>query len=163
MASLDKTSIRAEVSRLKADFEQLCVDGKITSESKTLMLSIFLIVELILSISLEKTTKKDNKNSSIPSSQTGKDESALGHQGSNGKGKKETDTRAKNTRVREQVTISCVRFPVRITKDAPRLILFSKKSLSMWMQRLNNVLPARQRSKLSFLLICTAPCNMARA
>ena len=174
MASLDKTSVRTEVSRLKTDFEQLCTDGKITSESKTLMLNMFLIVELILSIFLEKATKKDNKNSSIPSSQTGKDESALGQQGSNGKGKKETKTRAKNTRVREQVTIApsapamsaqktSQRSPVRITKDAPRLILFLKKSSNMWMQRLSNVQPARPRSKLSFLPICTAPCNMARA
>jgi transposase len=108
MASLDKTSVRTEVSRLKTDFEQLCADGKITAESKALMLSMFLIVELILSIFLEKSTKKDNQNSSIPSSQTEKDESSLGHQGSNGKGKKETDTLAKNTRVREQVTVSTV-------------------------------------------------------
>jgi hypothetical protein len=106
MASLDKTSVRTEVSRLKTDFERLCADGKITAESKALMRSMFLIVELMLSIFLEKTTKKDNKNSSIPSSQTGKDESALGQQGSNGKGKKENATLAKNTRVHEQVTVS---------------------------------------------------------
>jgi hypothetical protein len=110
MASLDKTSVRAEVSRLKTDFEQLCADGKITAESKALMMSMFMIVELILSIFLEKTTKKDNKNSSIPSSQTGKDESSLDHQGSNGKGKKENDNLAKNTRVHEQVTVSTVSF-----------------------------------------------------
>ena len=65
MASLDKISVRAEVSRLKAGFEQLCPDGKIPPESKALMMSMFMIVELILSIFLEKTTKKDNKNSSI--------------------------------------------------------------------------------------------------
>ena len=110
MASLDKTSVRAEVSRLKTDFENLCAEGKITSESKALMISMFMIVELILSIFLEKTTKKDNKNSSIPSSQTEKDESSLGHQGNNGKGKNENDTRAKNTRVRENVSISTVSF-----------------------------------------------------
>ena len=108
MASFDKTSVRTEASRLKADFEQLCADGKITAESKALMLSMFLIVELILSIFLEKITKKDNNNSSIPSSQTEKDESSLGHQGCNGKGKKETDTLVKNTRVREHVTVSSV-------------------------------------------------------
>ena len=73
MASLDKTSVRTEVSRLKTDFEKLCAEGKITSESKALMLSLFLIVELILSIFMERTTQKDNKNSSIPSSQTEKD------------------------------------------------------------------------------------------
>ena len=108
MASLDKTSVRTEVSQLKTDFERLCADGKITSESKTLMMSMFLIIELILSIFLEKSTKKDNNNSSMPSSQTEKDESSLGQQGSNGKGKKETDTLAKNTRVHEQVTVSTV-------------------------------------------------------
>ena len=110
MASLDKTSVRTEVSRLKTDFENLCAEGKITSESKALMISMFMIVELIMSIFLEKTTKKDNKNSSIPSSQTEKDESSLGHQGNNGKGKNENDTRAKNTRVRENVSISTVSF-----------------------------------------------------
>lgn len=110
MANLDKTSVRTEVSRLKIDFEQLCTDGKVTAESKALMMSMFLIVELILSIFLEKITKKDSKNSSIPPSQTGKDESALGHQGSHGKGKKENDTLARNTRVNQQVTISTVNF-----------------------------------------------------
>ena len=110
MSSLDKTSVRTEVSRLKTDFENLCADGKITAESKALMMSMFLIVELILSIFLEKSTKKTNQNSSIPSSQTSKDESSLGHQGGNGKGKKENDNLAKNTRVHEHVTISTVSF-----------------------------------------------------
>ena len=59
MASLDKTSVRTEVSRLKTDFEKLCAEGKITCESKALMISMFMIVELILSIFLEKTTKKE--------------------------------------------------------------------------------------------------------
>ena len=92
MASLDKTTVRNEVSRLKDDFEQLCTDGKITTESKVLMNSMFMIIELILSIFLERSTQKDNKNSSKPSSQTEKDESSLGHQGSHGKGKNENDS-----------------------------------------------------------------------
>lgn len=108
MASLDKTSVRNEVSRLKADFEQLCIDGKITSESKVLMSSLFMIVELILSIFLERTTKKDNKNSSIPSSQTAKDDSSLGHEGSHGKGKNQRTGAAKNTRTKEVITIAKV-------------------------------------------------------
>ena len=43
MASLDKSTVRNEVSRLKDDFEQLCADGKVTSESKVLMNSMFMI------------------------------------------------------------------------------------------------------------------------
>jgi transposase len=108
MASLDKTSVRAEVGQLKTDFERLCAEGKISSESKTLFMSMFMIIELILAIFLERTTKKDNKNSSKPSSQTEKDESSLGHQGSNGKGKNENDGLAKNTRVHENVKLSKV-------------------------------------------------------
>ncbi|MCK4841748.1 MAG: IS66 family transposase [Methylococcales bacterium] len=108
MANLDKSTVRNEVSRLKADFEQLCTDGKISSESKVLMQSMFMIVELILSIFLERSTKKDNKNSSKPSSQTEKDESALDHKGSKGKGKHENSGLADNTRTRESVTLSQV-------------------------------------------------------
>ena len=62
MASLDKTSVKAEVSRFKTDFKQLCDDGKITDENKApLMMSMFMIVELILSIFLEKTSKKTTR------------------------------------------------------------------------------------------------------
>jgi hypothetical protein len=50
MANLDKSTVRNEVSRLKDDFEQLCADGKISSESKVLMNSMFMIIEMILSI-----------------------------------------------------------------------------------------------------------------
>jgi len=108
MANLDKNSVRNEVSRLKADFEQLCTEGKITSESKVLMGSLFMIVELILSIFLERVTKKDSKNSSKPSSQTAKDESSLGHEGSHGRGKNEKSGSAKNTRTKESTRIAKV-------------------------------------------------------
>jgi len=93
------------VSRIKADFEQLCAEGKITNEIKFLMNSMFMIMELMLSIFLEKATRKNNKNSSIPSSQTDKDETVLErHPGSNGKGKKEKKLTANNTRVKESIT-----------------------------------------------------------
>ena len=90
MAKIDKLTVRNEVGRLKADFEQLCAEGKINNEIKILMNSMFMIIELMLSIFLEKVTKKNNRNSSIPSSQTDKDESALPlAPGSKGKGKPE--------------------------------------------------------------------------
>lgn len=106
MANINKTSVRNEISRLKTDFDLLCSEGKVTSETKVLMSSMLMIIELMLSIFLEKTTKKDSKNSSKPSSQTDKDESSLGQQGSNGKGKSENDRRANNSRVVETVTLS---------------------------------------------------------
>ncbi len=70
------------------------------------MNSMFMIVELILAIFLEKTTKKQGKNSSIPSSQTGKDDTAISQPGSRGKGRKENAMMATNTRTLEQVTVA---------------------------------------------------------
>jgi len=58
MASLDKSSVRNEVSRLKTGFATLCAEGKITGEVKFLMNSMLLIMDLMLTIFLEKSTKK---------------------------------------------------------------------------------------------------------
>ncbi len=108
MASPDKTSVRDEVSRLTADFDRLGSEGKLSSESQAIMNSLFMIVELIPAIFLERNTRKDSSNSSKPSSQTSKDESALSRPGSNGKGKSENKDQTSNTRVNETVTISQV-------------------------------------------------------
>ncbi len=76
MATVDKTSIREEINRLKKQFDQLCSDGKVSPEIQVVMNSLLVVVDLILVIFLEKKTRKNNKNSSIPSSQTDKDETA---------------------------------------------------------------------------------------
>jgi len=92
MAIINKTSVRDELDRLKGDFDRLSDEQKISGETKMLMRSMFTLLELIFAIFLEKkTTKttKTSKNSSIPSSQTDKDESALDQSRSNTKGKKE--------------------------------------------------------------------------
>lgn len=51
------------------------------------MNSLFLVLELMLSIFLERLTKKESRNSSKPSSQTEKDDTSLSRPGSQGKGK----------------------------------------------------------------------------
>ena len=110
MAIADKNTVRKEVAKLQADFGQLCKDGKVTGEVKLLMSSMMMIIELILTIFLERSTKKDNKNSSIPSSQTDKDNTALGQSGQQGKGKPENGMLADNTRVHESVSVSSTPF-----------------------------------------------------
>ncbi len=67
MATVDKTSVREEVGRLKREFEQLCSDGNVSSEIKVVMNSLLVVVELILSVFLEKKTCKNNNNCSLPS------------------------------------------------------------------------------------------------
>lgn len=110
MASLNKLSVREELERLKNEFVRLSDENALSSESRMLMQSMLTLLELICAIFLEKQTTKNNKNSSIPSSQTDKDESALELKGSKGKGKKEGDQTADNYRTTETVSISEARY-----------------------------------------------------
>jgi transposase-like protein len=105
MATVDKTSVRQEVNRLKMEFEQLCSDGKVSSEIRVVMNSLLVVMELILSIFLEKKTRKTSKNSSLPSSQTEKDETSKPN--TKGKGDKLTGE-VSNTRIKESVTVAKV-------------------------------------------------------
>lgn len=106
MAIINITSVRDELNRLKAEFQRQSDDGALSNENRLLMQGLFTLLELIISIFLEKNTPKTGRNSSKPSSQTNKDESALVHQGSKGKGKKEHDESAYNTRTAETTTLS---------------------------------------------------------
>lgn len=107
MATLDKSSVREEVDHLKAQFEQLSVEGKLTGEAKVLFSSLLLIVDLILSIFLERQTRKTSRNSSLPPSQTDQDDTAL-PPGGKGKGKRLRRDAVENRSVRETVTLSSV-------------------------------------------------------
>jgi transposase-like protein len=106
MANIDKKSVRNEVDKVKAEFESLCESGKVSSEIKVLMSSMLMIMELILSIFLERQTRKNSKNSSLPPSQTDKDDTSLPPKDSHKKGKQENNTIADNVRVVENVTLS---------------------------------------------------------
>lgn len=107
MASLDKITVREEVGKLKADFEQLSREGKVTPETSALFKSLLLIVELILSIFLERQTRKTSKNSSLPSSQTDKDDTSLSHPHGSTKRQLASETVANHRRV-ETVTVATV-------------------------------------------------------
>jgi transposase len=105
MANLDKTTVRTEVERIKNDFDSLCQKGNVSAEVLALMNSMFLIIELILSIFLERTTKKTPVNSSLPPSQTEKGEDTALHPGSKSKGKPTGHETVNHRRVRETVTL----------------------------------------------------------
>lgn len=105
MASLNKQSVRGEVDKVKAEFDQLSQAGKVTPEVKALMGTMLLVVELILSIFLEKTTQKNSKNASIPPSQTDKDETSNSQTGRHGKGKSTTPATPRNSRTVETTTV----------------------------------------------------------
>ena len=110
MASVNRQSLREEFEALKGRFGQLSADGKITTESRALFEALLMLLQLLMAIFLEKTTPKTSTNSSKPSSQTPKDESALPHGGTHTKGRATDPSRSGNTRTVETVTVSQVRF-----------------------------------------------------
>jgi len=108
MSNVNGQSVREEAERIKAEFDRISKNKKIDSELNLLIQSMLMLINLLIAIFLEKTTKKNNKNSSKPSSQTEKDESALTNQGTNSKGKQESNAVASNTRTVESISIAKV-------------------------------------------------------
>lgn len=76
MAGVDTASVRDEVARVESTFDRLSADGKISEESRALFNALLMIVNLLVSVFLEKRTRKTSRNSGIPSSQTSADHSA---------------------------------------------------------------------------------------
>jgi transposase len=89
MVSINKTSVRDELDRLKSEFNRLSSENKVSEGIRLLMQSMLALLDIICAIFLEKNTTKTPVNSSKPSSQNGKDETTLPHKGSKGKGKYE--------------------------------------------------------------------------
>jgi len=138
MATANKQSLREEFDALKAQFAALLAAGKITTETRTLIQAMLMLFELLLAVWMEKHTKKDSANSSIPSSQTGKDDSAITHPGANGKGLKQNEARCGNTRTVETVSVT-------------------------WTPGSSNAPIAKRTPKDNSRLTCPARCNTGRA
>ena len=88
MATVNKVSLRTEFDALKARFEALCANGKMSPEGRALVDALLMLFELLMAVFLEKNTPKSSRNSGLPSSQTGADETARVHTGAQGKGPK---------------------------------------------------------------------------
>ncbi len=98
MASRHTNSAREELARIKHEFASQSKAGKVSLEAAMLIKSLIILIELFFSIFLEKNTKKNNRNSSKPSSQTEPDNTTKGRSGSKSKGKLEQQLSAANAR-----------------------------------------------------------------
>ncbi len=88
MAFVDKTSLRSEFDSLKQQFENLKKQGNLNKDSLFLFHSLFTLFEILISIFMEKKTKKGPKNSSIPPSQSDKDKTST-NKGGHSKGQQQ--------------------------------------------------------------------------
>lgn len=105
MATFDKQSVRDEFAKIKASFDEQVKAGKVSTEVAMLFNTMMMLFNLVLSIFMEKTTKKTSKNSSIPPSQTTPDNTSTTNKGGSDKDKQKTVTMAGNTRTVETVTV----------------------------------------------------------
>ncbi|MCP4377075.1 MAG: hypothetical protein GY794_12960, partial [bacterium] len=105
MPSVNKQSLREEFDQLKEEFGRLSKEGEVSGEVRALFQAMIMLFELLIAVFMEKKTKKDNRNSSIPSSQTDKDETST-DSGTNGKGKKHNGMLSGNTRTVETIQVA---------------------------------------------------------
>ena len=98
MATVNQPSLREEFDRLKAQFQQLSAAGKMPAETRALFNALLMLFEVLMAIFMEKTTAKGNRNSSLPPSQTDKDDSAATRPGAKSKGTQQNDARSRHTR-----------------------------------------------------------------
>jgi transposase len=108
MTTINKQSLRNELDRIKSEFKQMSAENKISPEVSTLINGLMVLLNLLCAIFLEKTTKKNYRNSSIPSSQTKKDETSTSKSKTNSKGKDEKAIDAANTRTVESTQVLTV-------------------------------------------------------
>ena len=108
MATVNKSSLRAEFDALKARFESLCAAGKMSAESRALVDALLMLFELLMAVFMEKHTPKSSANSSLPASQSPNDDTARTRPGAKGKGPSYNDARCANTRTRESIRVLSV-------------------------------------------------------
>ena len=138
MSFVNKSSLRTEFNSLKEQFDKLKNKENISSEVQILFKSMIILFEVLISIFLEKKTKKTSNNSSLPPPQSDKDTTST-QKGSNGKGPEQNDETFEQVKVTEKLKISKVNFcthcgddlknePVKRTERRTQIdILFEKR------------------------------------
>ena len=81
MATVNKASLRTEFDGLKARFESLCAEGKMSAESRALFDALLMLFELLMAVFMEKHTPKSPANSGLPPSQSPNDATARSRPG----------------------------------------------------------------------------------
>jgi len=107
MPRVNTASVREEIAHVEEELDRLSAAGRVSDESRVLFNTLLMIVNLLVSAFLEKTTGKTSQNSSKPSSQTDRDASATSAR-TQGKGPAEHETSFANSRTVESHTVADV-------------------------------------------------------
>ena len=100
MARINQASLRAQLDDCRARFDAIKQKGEASADTLALIDTLFLLVDIVVAVFLEKTTPKTSRNSSLPSSQdaaAGETHTA-GSSGSRRRGPKAQHKRCDNLR-----------------------------------------------------------------
>ncbi len=99
MATVNGASLRAQMDDCRARFDGIKRKGEAGAETLALIDALFLLLDILVAVFLEKTTPKTSRNSGLPPSQTDRDETARrAGKGSRSKGPKARETEPGNLR-----------------------------------------------------------------
>ena len=108
MATVNKQSLREEFERMKREFEQLSAADEIPPKTREWCNDMLMLSGVMLAIFMEKNTAKGSRNSSIPPSQTSKDETAATRPGGKSKGVKQNEARLRHSRTVTTTAVAAV-------------------------------------------------------
>ena len=86
MARINPASLRAQLDDCRARFDAIKQKGEASADTLALINALFMLVDIVVAVFLEKTTPKTSRNSSLPSSRDGTDSEThtAGRSGSRG-------------------------------------------------------------------------------
>ena len=108
MATVNTASVREEIARVEQEIARLSETGKVSDESRMLFNTLLMIVNMLVAIFMERSTKETSKNSSIPPSQTTEDQSSK-TSASDKKGPAQNDESFDNSRTVGTETVADVK------------------------------------------------------
>ena len=101
MARINPASLRAQLDDCRAQFDAIKQKGEASADTLALINALFMLVDIVVAVFLEKTTPKTSRNSSLPSSRDGTDEGethTAGRSGSRSRGPKARHARSDTLR-----------------------------------------------------------------
>jgi len=81
MASVAKASLRAELDRLKGEFDELSAKGQLSAQGRALFQALLTLFDVLMAVFMERSTPKNSRNASVPPSQTPKDDDTASQPG----------------------------------------------------------------------------------
>ena len=84
MARINHASLRAQLHDCRTQFEAIKQHGEASADTLALINALFMLVDIVVAVFLERTTPKTSRNSGLPSSRDGTDDGQTHTEGKSG-------------------------------------------------------------------------------